>query len=66
MLLGIGTSLSGVIFRFRPLMIGGILNWIIALTAFYVDFDIQLLLLALSMVVSYLIPGYLVNDSENG
>jgi hypothetical protein len=44
-------------------MIGGILNWLIALTAFYVSFDIQLLLLALSMVVSYLIPGYLVKAS---
>jgi hypothetical protein len=63
MLFGIGTYMSGVIFKFRPLMIGGILNWIIALTAFYVSFDMQLLLLALSMVVSYLIPGYLVKTS---
>lgn len=63
MLFGIGTYMSGVIFKFRPLMIGGILNWLIALTAFYVGFEIQLLLLALSMVVSYLIPGYLVKEN---
>jgi hypothetical protein len=62
-LFGIGTYMSGVIFKFRPLMIGGILNWLIALTAFYVGFEIQLLLLALSMVVSYLIPGYMVKAS---
>ncbi|MFP4090966.1 MAG: hypothetical protein ACLFT3_11730 [Cyclobacteriaceae bacterium] len=62
-LFGIGIYMSGVIFRFRPLIIGGILNWVIALTAFYVSFDIQLLLLALSMVVSYLIPGYLEKAS---
>mgnify|MGYP006902061738 CR=1 FL=1 len=62
-LFGVGTYMSGVIFKFRPLIIGGILNWLIALTAFYVSFDIQLLLLALSMIVSYLIPGYLVKAS---
>lgn len=64
MLFGVGTYMSGVIFKFKPLMVGGILNWMIALTAFYVGFDIQLLLLAFAMIVSYLIPGYMIKTKN--
>ncbi|MEK6475998.1 hypothetical protein WJR50_00640 [Catalinimonas sp. 4WD22] len=57
---GIGTYLSGVIFKFKPLKVGGIISWGIALVAFFVSFPIQLLLLALTTLVAYLIPGYLI------
>lgn len=64
MLFGIGTFMSGTLFRFRPLMIGGVINWMIALTALYVSFDLQLLLLALSVTLSYLVPGYMIKGKE--
>jgi hypothetical protein len=57
---GVGTFASGSLFRFRPLQIGGVISWIIAIGAFFVDFPIQLLLLACTTVVSYLIPGYML------
>jgi hypothetical protein len=60
LLYGIGTFLSGVIFKFKPLKVGGIISWGIALVAFFVSFPIQLLLLALTTLVAYLIPGYLI------
>ncbi|MDF9800504.1 hypothetical protein OKW21_005767 [Catalinimonas alkaloidigena] len=60
LLYGIGTYLSGVIFKFKPLKIGGIISWCIALAAFFVSFPVQLLLLALTTLVAYLIPGYLI------
>ncbi|MEL6674118.1 MAG: hypothetical protein AAFR61_18075 [Bacteroidota bacterium] len=60
MLYGLGTFLSGQIVRFRPLMWGGIGSWLICIGAFFVPFAYQLLLIALSIVISYLIPGYML------
>ena len=42
--------------------IGGICNWIIAIAAVYVEFDIQLLLLALAVLVGYIIPGHMLSN----
>jgi hypothetical protein len=57
---GIGTFASGGALRFRPLIIGGALNWPIALAAFFVPFSQQLLLLGLAVICSYIVPGYLL------
>lgn len=53
---------SGGYLRFKPLIIGGICNWIIAIVATYVEFDIQLLLLALAVLVGYIIPGHMLSS----
>ena len=57
---GVAMFMSGAVFRFKPLIIGGIGCWIIAIVAFFVSFDIQLLLMALATLIGYLIPGYLL------
>ncbi|MDN4166835.1 hypothetical protein QWY31_15090 [Cytophagales bacterium LB-30] len=57
-LYAIGTFVSGGALRFKPLMVGGALNWAIALFAFYRPFQEQLLLLALAVACSYIIPGH--------
>lgn len=57
---GIGTWVSGGILKFVPLIIGGILCWILAGVAFYFPFNIQLLLLALSILIAYIIPGHML------
>lgn len=57
---GIGTWVSGGILKFTPLLIGGVVCWIIAGVSFYFPFDIQILLLALSIVIAYIIPGHML------
>ena len=57
---GIGTWVSGGILKFAPLIIGGVICWILAGMAFYFPFNIQLLLLAMSILLSYIIPGHLL------
>jgi len=57
-LYGIGTFVSGGALRFKPLIIGGALNWLIAVVAFLVPFEQQLLLLGLAVICSYIVPGY--------
>ncbi|MBP6977153.1 MAG: hypothetical protein PHD61_11260 [Bacteroidales bacterium] len=62
---GLGTFVSGGILRFRPLIIGGICSWIISLGVFFVPGEYMLLLVALSIIIAYLIPGYMIRRSVN-
>ena len=48
--------------RFRPLIIGGVLNWLLAIAAFFVAFDVQLLLLAAAALIGFAIPGHLLKS----
>ena len=62
MLYGVGTFLSGSIMGLKPMIWGAIACWVIAAVTFYVSFEYQLLLLPLSLIVSYIIPGYLLKN----
>ncbi|RYY41798.1 MAG: hypothetical protein EOO08_01325 [Chitinophagaceae bacterium] len=59
---GLGTFISGRLLRFTPMVIGGILNWIIAMGCVFVPYDYQMLLTALALLCSYIIPGYLLKE----
>lgn len=56
----IGTFVSGSLIRFKPLIIGGILNFIIAAVSIRFNFAGQLLMGALAILISYIIPGHLL------
>lgn len=60
MVYGIWLFISGSAIRFRPLQAGGVLNWALAIVAFYLSFDMQLLLLAFAVLGGYIIPGYML------
>lgn len=61
-LYGMPTFLSGVIFRFTPLKIGGIICWGLSVAAGFISWEYQLLLLALAVVSAWIIPGYLLRE----
>ena len=61
-LLGWGTIISGGILKFKPLIIGGILAWVIAIADFFVSVENQLLMMALATIIAYLIPGYMLKS----
>jgi hypothetical protein len=63
-LYGLGTFVSGGVLRFRPLIIGGIACWVISVIAFFVPSSYVLLLTGLSVIIAYLIPGYLLKSKE--
>ncbi len=56
---------SGGVLQFKPLKIGGIINWMLAVVAFYVSFEMQLLVLASAVLLGYIIPGYLLKSKYN-
>lgn len=59
-LYGMPTFLSGVILKFRPLMIGAVCCWVLAIVSPFVNTHIQLLLLAAGIAAAWIIPGYLL------
>ena len=60
MLYGLGTFISGNILRFMPLVTGGILAWGLAIGATFVSYDYQMLFAAAAILLSYIIPAYLL------
>jgi len=67
-LYGLGTFISGGLLKFKPLIYGGIASFVlVALTVFIpslvATFNGALLMLGASIIVSYLIPGYMLKRS---
>ena len=59
-LYGMPTFLSGIILRFRSLIIGGICCWVLSIIANYAPIEYQLPILAAGVVIAWIIPGYLL------
>jgi hypothetical protein len=57
---GIGTFVSGNLIRFKPLVIGGIVNLVLAIIAAYLPYNAQILMTAFAILVSYIIPGHML------
>ena len=58
---GMPVFLSGIILRFRPLIIGGIGCWLLCIvTTFITNYDYQFLMIPLAMIIAWIIPGYLL------
>lgn len=57
---GIGTFVTGRILEFRPLIFGGIACFILSVGIVYIEGPEKLLVLALSVLVSYVIPAILL------
>ena len=55
---GVPTFLSGIILRFRPLVIGGVVCWLLAILSAFMAYEYHLLLLATAVVAAWIIPGY--------
>ncbi len=61
-LYGLPTFLSGIIIRFKPLQAGGIACWVLAIICVFLPLKYQILLIGLSVIVAWIIPGYLLKS----
>jgi hypothetical protein len=60
-LYGFGTFVSGGILDFKPFKVVAIAAWVCAIFGFFqLDLDMQLILLATAILLSYIIPGHLL------
>jgi hypothetical protein len=60
LLYGIGTYISGSLLNFKPMKIGGAVCLVLVVVAPYLDYPVQILLAALAILISYIIPGHLL------
>ncbi len=58
---GMPVFLTGVIVRFKPLIIGGVSCWILCIISTFITiYDYQFLLIPVAMLAAWIIPGYLL------
>jgi hypothetical protein len=60
------TAVSGMMVRFRPLVVGAVIFLAASVISIYLRGTEQLLVFAISMVFGYLVPGYIIRTSKNG
>jgi hypothetical protein len=51
--------------QFKPLKIGGIVCWMLAVISTFISPEYGLLLLAAAMVAAWIVPGYLLRKKYN-
>ncbi|HTS43414.1 MAG TPA: hypothetical protein VMH01_03385 [Puia sp.] len=56
----IGSFVTGRALKFSPLVWGAIGSWFLAIVSTFTSYDINILLSGLAIILSYIIPGYLL------
>jgi hypothetical protein len=64
LLYSIGCFLTGRMLKFAPLVWGGVSCWGLAILTTYVSADTNMLLMAAAVLISYIIPGYLLRSAH--
>lgn len=60
LLYGLPTFVTGVSMKFKPMVVGGLICWICCVITIYSTIKIDLLLVALSAIAAWLIPGIIM------
>lgn len=64
LLTAVPTFVTGVMLRFKPLMAGGVIFWVMGVLLFFLSRENQHLVSAVAIALGYLIPGYMLKKSE--
>jgi hypothetical protein len=62
MLYGIPTILSGTVLRFKPLVWGGIICWMLCMVSVFLPLRYNLLMVSLAVIAAWIIPGYIMKQ----
>ncbi|HEY1871950.1 MAG TPA: hypothetical protein VGG71_12885 [Chitinophagaceae bacterium] len=61
---GVGTTVTGLVLKFMPLVAGGVLLLISATASIFVPDDYKVILHGVSIILGYLVPGYLLRNHK--
>lgn len=64
LLYGLGTFISGKFLQFNPLVFGGVAAWALAIISSFFNHDYQILFAAAAILVSYIIPAYMLRHKN--
>lgn len=59
---GLAIFVAGGMVSFRPLIFGAVLTWIASCISYFVPYQIQLLILTGTLILSYIIPGHILRN----
>jgi hypothetical protein len=62
---GMPTFLSGRILKFKPLVIGGICCWIMAILSGFAEYRYHPLFISAAVIIAWIIPGYILKSRYN-
>jgi len=62
LLYGVGTYISGSLLKFKPMIVGGLLCFVLVIICVYQPYDFQMLITAFAIIISYIIPGYMLRN----
>ena len=60
MLYGIPTFITGGIFKFRPMIVGGLICWLLSVISMFCSFSTSMLFMAACGLFAWLIPGIIL------
>ncbi len=61
---GLATFMTGIILKFRPLIMGGSTFWILTPIALWIGIQYSPIIMAAGLITGYLIPGYLLKNAD--
>ena len=61
---GTGTLISGLIMKFRSLILGGIVFFLLSMASLFVDDSLKLIVFSIAIFIGYLIPAYIIKRSK--
>jgi hypothetical protein len=64
LIVGVGTTVTGLVLKFTPLVAGGVLLLISATASIFVPDDYKVILHGVSIILGYLVPGYLLRNHK--
>lgn len=64
LLTGLPTFATGMILKFRPLVLGGVLFWIIGFASFFIPAEFSSLAFSVAILLGYLLPGFALKSAE--
>lgn len=64
LLAGVGTLVSGLTMKFKPLSTGGVTLFAFAIASVFANYSQTLLITSIAIVTGYLIPAYLLKKSK--
>lgn len=61
---GLGTFMSGILMRYKPIMYGGVILWVGAVMGLLSPVRDQQLIAGIVVILGHLVPGYLLKKKE--
>ena len=64
MLYGIPTFITGGVFKFKPMILGGLICWVLSVVAVFSTFQVSMLFMAACGLFAWLIPGIILRKQH--